>query len=72
MDPLDQTDPRLVGGCRLLARIGSGGMGRVFLGLSPGGEPRAVKTARSELSEDPTFRARFAHEVRNARAVSGP
>ena len=46
-------------------------MGRVFLGVSPGGRPVAVKAIRAELAADPEFRARFGREVAAARRVSG-
>ena len=46
-------------------------MGRVYLGVSPGGRPVAVKAIRSELAADPEFRARFGREVAAARRVSG-
>jgi serine/threonine protein kinase len=53
----------------LLARLGSGGMGRVYLGQSPGGRLVAVKLIRSELAESAQFRQRFAREVAAARTV---
>jgi hypothetical protein len=68
---LEPGDPPRVGRYRLLARLGSGGMGRVFLGQSPGGRLVAVKLIRPELAADPQFRARFAREVAAARHVSG-
>jgi ABC-type branched-subunit amino acid transport system substrate-binding protein len=64
-------DPRQVGRYRVLARLGAGGMGRVFLARSPGGRPVAVKVVREELAEDPEFRRRFAREVAAARRVNG-
>jgi Protein kinase domain len=64
-------DPPQVGPYRLVARLGSGGMGRVFLGRSAGGRLVAVKVIRTELAEEPGFRARFAREVAAARKVSG-
>ncbi|MDT0318597.1 bifunctional serine/threonine-protein kinase/ABC transporter substrate-binding protein [Streptomyces millisiae] len=63
-------DPRRVGRYRVLARLGAGGMGRVFLARSPGGRPVAVKVVRSELAEDAEFRRRFAREVAAARRVN--
>ncbi|MFB8169434.1 protein kinase [Kitasatospora purpeofusca] len=71
MKPLSATDPREVGPYRLLARLGGGGMGRVFLGRSPGGLTVAVKLVRPELAEDPRFRRRFAQEIEAARRVGG-
>src|SRR6478672_9340185 len=71
MEELQQGDPRIAGPYQLVGRLGSGGMGRVFLGQSPGGRLVAVKLIRSELAGDPDFRARFAREVATARTVSG-
>ncbi|WP_018655526.1 serine/threonine-protein kinase [Actinomadura flavalba] len=71
MRPLRDDDPPQVGPYRLLARLGSGGMGRVFLGRSPGGRMVAVKLVHPELARDPEFRRRFDAEVRAARAVGG-
>ena len=68
---LEAGDPRHAGKYRLLARLGSGGMGQVFLGQSPGGRRVAVKLIRAELASDPDFRARFAREVATARTISG-
>jgi hypothetical protein len=51
--------------------LGSGGMGQVFLGRSPGGRLVAVKVVRAELAEQAEFRSRFAREVAAARKVSG-
>jgi serine/threonine protein kinase len=46
-------------------------MGQVFLGMSAGGRPIAVKVIRTELATDPDFRARFRGEVAAAQKVSG-
>ena len=64
-------DPQRIGPYRLVGRLGRGGMGDVFLGLSAGGRPVAVKVIRTELAADPEFRVRFAREVAAVRRVSG-
>src|SRR5215475_4719218 len=46
-------------------------MGQVFLGMSAGGRPIAVKVIRADLATDPDFRARFRGEVAAAQKVSG-
>ena len=69
--PLSEDEPRLVGGFWLRGRIGTGAMGRVYLGETAGGRPVAVKVIRPELADDPQFRRRFAREVRAVRAVHG-
>jgi eukaryotic-like serine/threonine-protein kinase len=71
VDALLVGDPLKVGRYRLLKRLGAGGMGRVYLGLSPHGRLVAVKLIRPELADDPDFRRRFAHEVQAARRVGG-
>ncbi len=68
---LQPGDSPQVGPYRLVGRLGCGGMGRVFLGLSAGGRPVAVKVIRAELAADPEFRIRFGREVAAARQVSG-
>lgn len=71
MQELQADDPELIGPYRVVGRLGSGGMGRVFLGRSPGGRLLAIKVIRAELAGDPEFRARFRREVSAARSVSG-
>src|ERR1035438_9013721 len=68
---LQPADPRLIGPYRLVGQLGSGGMGRVFLAMSAGGRPVAVKIIRAELAADPEFRSRFSREVAAARRVNG-
>jgi serine/threonine protein kinase len=46
-----------------MARLGSGGMGVVYLGQGPDGRQVAVKVLRPEYADDPEFRARFEREV---------
>jgi serine/threonine protein kinase len=71
LDELQSGDPRRIGPYWLEGRLGSGGMGRVYLGRSPGGRNVAIKVIRAELAENADFRARFAREASAARKVSG-
>ena len=71
MRELQPEDPQRVGPYRLRGRLGAGGMGQVYLGLSPGGRQVAVKVIRADLAEDAEFRARFRREIAVARTVSG-
>ncbi|MFI6036473.1 PQQ-binding-like beta-propeller repeat protein [Streptomyces sp. NPDC051315] len=64
-------DPRKVGRYEVLARLGSGGMGRVYLARSRENEQVALKVIRPDLAEDPTFRRRFTREVDASRSVAG-
>ncbi|MET8508572.1 serine/threonine-protein kinase [Streptomyces sp. NPDC004787] len=69
--PLAADDPTTVAGYRLAARLGAGGMGKVYLSYTPGGRPVAIKVIRPEFGEDAEFRRRFAQEVRSAQRVQG-
>ncbi|MEU0653354.1 serine/threonine-protein kinase [Streptomyces albogriseolus] len=71
MDQLGIGDPQTIGGYRLLARLGAGGMGQVYLARSDRGRTVAVKLVREELARQEEFRARFRQEVRAARQVGG-
>ncbi|MFG2312343.1 serine/threonine-protein kinase [Streptomyces sp. NPDC048566] len=71
MQPLGVDEPTAVGPYRLLGRLGSGGMGRVYLGRSAGGRTVAVKIVHPHFALDEEFRARFRREVEAARRVGG-
>lgn len=72
MFDLTPDDPRSIGPHRLLARLGAGGMGKVYLARSPTGDLIALKLVRDHLAHDAEFRDRFAREVRTAARVRGP
>lgn len=69
--PLAADDPHEVGGYRVFARLGAGGMGWVYLSYTPGGRPVALKVIRPELAQDGEFRHRFAQEVAAAQRIHG-
>ncbi|MFE5796664.1 PQQ-binding-like beta-propeller repeat protein [Streptomyces sp. NPDC056503] len=71
LSPLAHDDPAAIGTYRLLARLGSGGMGTVYLGRSPGGRIVALKTLHARLAADPVFRGRFRLETDAARIIGG-
>ncbi|MER5487478.1 serine/threonine-protein kinase [Streptomyces sp. NPDC002812] len=67
---LDAGDPRRLGDYRLLWRLASGGMGRVYLARPAAGGPLvAVKTLLAEGPVERLDRERFAREVDLARRV---
>jgi serine/threonine protein kinase len=71
MEKLGAGEPQQIGAYRLLARLGAGGMGRVYLARSDRGRTVAVKLVREELAAQEEFRARFRQEVQAARRVGG-
>ncbi|WP_323185878.1 MDR family MFS transporter [Streptomyces sp. NBC_00233] len=71
MEQLKGQDPTHIGPYRLIARLGAGGMGLVYLGRSDLGRTVAVKVVQAEHAQHPEFRGRFAREVAAARRVGG-
>ncbi|MCL9797183.1 serine/threonine-protein kinase, partial [Frankia sp. AgKG'84/4] len=70
--PLRSGDPERIARFALAARLGSGGMGVVYLGTDDlTGQSVAIKVIRSDFSADPEFRSRFRREIDAARAVGG-
>ncbi|MGI5456893.1 protein kinase domain-containing protein [Streptomyces sp. CA-249302] len=70
-EPLHRDDPRRLGSYRLRARLGQGGMGTVYLGVTPGERLVAVKVIKKEFTEEPMFRKRFRREIDSVQRVGG-
>ncbi|MET9831235.1 serine/threonine-protein kinase [Streptomyces sp. NPDC006385] len=72
--PLQPTDPGRIGPYIPLGRLGSGGMGRVYLARLADDTPglAAVKVIRPEYAEDPRFRRRFEREAAVHGRVHSP
>ena len=68
---LHRGDAESIGGYALGDRLGSGGMGVVYLGRSASGRQVAVKVVHAQYAQDEEFRARFRQEIAAARRVSG-
>src|ERR1700677_945159 len=71
MEDLRPSDPANIGPYRLVARLGAGGMGVVYLAHDESGASVAVKLIRTDLADDPSFRTRFAREVQAGQRVGG-
>ncbi|MEU9989371.1 protein kinase [Streptomyces sp. NPDC048045] len=67
--PLTHDDPQVLGPYRPIARLGSGGMGTVYLARTSGGRTVALKTMHARIASDPAFRTRFRLETDAARVV---
>ncbi|MEU9119936.1 protein kinase [Streptomyces sp. NPDC048506] len=68
--PLGGDDPQRLGPYQLLGRLGSGGMGRIYLARSAADDALvAVKTLLAEGVVSDTDRRRFAREVKLARRI---
>ncbi|MEZ0073144.1 hypothetical protein ABH927_002490 [Planotetraspora sp. GP83] len=67
--PLTVGDPVIIGRYLLLGRLGTGGMGVVYLAEHPSGGLVALKTPHATHLPDPVLRARFAEEVEFSRRV---
>ncbi len=72
MEPLKPADPAELGGIVLRGRLGRGGMGTVYYGVTPDGEQVAVKMIREDLLEKSEARGRFDREGLAIGMVQGP
>ncbi|MEU1806224.1 PQQ-binding-like beta-propeller repeat protein [Streptomyces sp. NPDC019937] len=71
VSPLAHDDPRAIGPYSLIARLGSGGMGTVYLGRSAQGRTVALKTVHEHFAARTEFRSRFRLEADAARIIGG-
>ncbi|MFE2938881.1 ricin-type beta-trefoil lectin domain protein [Streptomyces sp. NPDC059255] len=69
MNQLRTTDPTKLGHHTILARIGAGGMGQVYLGRSPGGRLLAIKVVRDDFADSADIMTRFRREVETVGRV---
>lgn len=71
VEPLRSGDPEVIGEYKLVARLGAGGMGVVFLGTR-GADRVAIKVMRSSFFDDPSLRTRFEREIDTLKRVRSP
>lgn len=71
-EKLNESDPERIEPYEIKARLGEGGVGRVYLGTTARGEPVAVKVLHPEHGLDPDFAELFAMESKNAQKIRSP
>ncbi|MDE3046333.1 MAG: protein kinase [Verrucomicrobiota bacterium] len=65
--------PESIGPYKIIASLGRGGMGEVFLAEDPAlGRKVALKRIRPELQDNPTIRSRFLREAKVASSLTHP
>jgi eukaryotic-like serine/threonine-protein kinase len=72
MKPVKSGDPDKIGGIALGGRLGEGGMGTVYFGVTPDGDRVAVKTIREGLTANQEAKDRFDREILVLGMVAGP
>ena len=71
MERLRPGDPDQIGPYQIINRLGSGGMGVVYMGTT-GTRSAAIKIVRDFLLEDPASRTRLSREVNALKKVKSP
>lgn len=71
MDRLRPSDPENIGPYKLIARLGAGGMGVVFLGTK-GTDRAAIKVVRNSFLDDPSLKTRFVREIETLKKINSP
>jgi serine/threonine protein kinase len=72
MKSLKPGDPDKIGDIALRGRLGEGGMGTVYFGVTPAGDRVAVKTIRRDLTANEEAKDRFDREILVLGMVAGP
>ena len=72
MKPLNSSDPDKIDDIALRGRLGEGGMGTVYFGVTPDGDRVAVKTIREGLTGNQEAKDRFRREILVLGMVAGP
>ena len=71
MDPLRKSDPEFIGPARLVARLGSGGMGTVYLATIENSSV-ALKVVKGNFYDDPALKTRFEREISTMQSLRSP
>lgn len=71
MEPLLDQDPKRIGPYSLVARLGSGGMGTVYL-AARGQNTVALKVISAGTNDQSALRRRFAREIENLKKMQSP
>jgi serine/threonine protein kinase len=72
VEPRKPGDPTDLGGIVLRGRLGEGGMGTVYYGVTSDGDEVAVKTISERWAGRPDLRSRFEREIEAMEMVQGP
>ena len=71
MKTLEKSDPESIGPFKLVARLGAGGMGVVYL-ATRGSQSVALKVLNSALTENSVARSRFKKEIQTLQQIDSP
>lgn len=71
MEPLRKKDPKSIGGFTLIGRLGSGGMGVVYLATKKS-QPVALKVIKDSQDQDEVSLTRFRREIQVLQGVKHP
>ena len=71
MERLRREDPEQIGPWTIVGRLGSGGMGEVFIGKQ-GTKLAAVKVLHAWYATDPNFKSRFIREIESISNLKSP